>query len=246
MRVRPEVSELSSEGSIVLNGFNIPAITTRRAETTIELGSGQSFMIGGLMRNSNVNSTDKAPGLGDLPILGAMFRSNRFRRQETELMIVVTPYLVKPTDANNIKLPTDGYLAPTDAQRLLLGKTFGGRSGEERPKPTVAPPITVDTRGQGVPLSLTTPPATPSQQGQARRRGVDRPGLQQVRIAPMRVIKTIPLIALVALAACGGTKNRGLESVHQPVVHRTDYVYDVPASGLSVADREGLDGWFRP
>ncbi len=155
MRVRPEVSELSSEGSIVLNGFNIPAISTRRAETTVELGSGQSFMIGGLIRNSNVNSVDKAPGLGDVPVLGAMFRSNRFRRQETELMIVVTPYLVRPTDAANVKLPTDGYVAPSDAERLLLGQSFGGHSGEQRPKPTVAPPTTVSPQG---PVSLLAPP----------------------------------------------------------------------------------------
>jgi pilus assembly protein CpaC len=157
MRVRPEVSELSSEGSIVLNGFSVPAITTRRAETTVELGSGQSFMIGGLIRNSNINSVDKAPGLGDVPVLGAMFRSNRFRRQETELMIIVTPYLVRPTDAANIKLPTDGYVAPTDLERVLLGKSYGGNTGEQRPRPTVAPPTTVAPAPS--PLSMFTPPA---------------------------------------------------------------------------------------
>ncbi|MDQ4087646.1 MAG: type II and III secretion system protein family protein, partial [Pseudomonadota bacterium] len=70
MRVRPEVSELSSAGSVELNGFEVPSLTTRRAETTVELGSGQSFMIGGLLRNSSSNSTEKAPWLGDLPILG--------------------------------------------------------------------------------------------------------------------------------------------------------------------------------
>ncbi len=143
MRVRPEVSELSTDGSIVLNGFSVPALTTRRAETTVELGSGQSFVIGGLMRNTNTNSIDKAPGLGDVPVLGAMFRSNKFRRQETELMIIVTPYLVKPVSANQIALPTDGYTSPNDAERLLLGQSFGGHTGEQRPKPSMAPPSTV-------------------------------------------------------------------------------------------------------
>ncbi|HTI31486.1 MAG TPA: type II and III secretion system protein family protein [Sphingomonas sp.] len=157
MRVRPEVSELSTDGSITLNGYNIPGLQVRRAETTVELGSGQSFMIGGLLRNTNANSTDKAPGLGDVPVLGALFRSNKFRRQETELMIVVTPYLVRPTDAGNIKLPTDGYRAPTDVERLLLGQSFEGKTGEQRPKPTTAPPTTV---APGLPpVSLITPAA---------------------------------------------------------------------------------------
>ena len=74
----------------------MPALTTRRAETTVELGSGQSFMIAGLLRNSNTNNVDKAPFLGDLPILGALFRSTKYRRAETELVIIVTPYLVRP------------------------------------------------------------------------------------------------------------------------------------------------------
>jgi len=140
MRVRPEVSQLSATGSVTLNGFNVPSFTTRRAETTVELGSGQSFMIGGLLSNGHNNSTDKAPGLGDLPIIGALFRSNKFTHSESELVIIVTPYLVKPVSANQIALPTDGYKGPTDAQRVLLGQTFDGKSGEKRPGPTVAAP----------------------------------------------------------------------------------------------------------
>ena len=125
MRVRPEVSELSSEGSIRLNGFNVPALTTRRAETTVELGSGQSFMIAGLLRNTNTNNIDKAPFLGDIPIIGALFRSTSFRRQETELVIIVTPYLVRPV-SGQLAAPTDGYRAPTDAQRIFGNKTYTG------------------------------------------------------------------------------------------------------------------------
>ena len=82
MRVRPEVSELSTIGSIRLNGFEVPALTVRRAETTVELGSGQSFMIAGLLRNHNTNSIDRAPFLGNIPILGALFRSTRYQREE--------------------------------------------------------------------------------------------------------------------------------------------------------------------
>jgi pilus assembly protein CpaC len=138
MRVRPEVSQLSDQGAITLNGFKIPALTTRRTETTVELGSGQSFMIAGLLSNSSSNSTNKAPFLGSLPIIGALFKSNNFQRNETELVIVVTPYLVHPTNANDIALPTDGYRAPGTAERVFLG-TAEHRTGETRPKPAVAP-----------------------------------------------------------------------------------------------------------
>ncbi|NCP10527.1 MAG: type II and III secretion system protein family protein, partial [Sphingomonadales bacterium] len=80
MRVRPEVSELSTEGAINLNGFTVPSLTIRRAETTIELGSGESFMIAGLMSNRTVGAIDKTPGLGDVPVLGTLFKSDSFRR----------------------------------------------------------------------------------------------------------------------------------------------------------------------
>ncbi len=172
MRVRPEVSQLSAEGSVTLNGFTIPAITTRRTETTVELGSGQSFMIGGLLQNNNFNSIDKAPGLGDVPILGALFRSNGYRRSQTELMIIVTPYLVKPVDANSIVLPTDGLKNPNDLQTFLLGQDMVGKSGGTRPKPSMAPPVTVPVRPSVgavlTPVPLPTPrAATPA----ARRSG---------------------------------------------------------------------------
>ncbi|MDB5686580.1 MAG: secretion system protein [Rhizorhabdus sp.] len=142
LRVRPEVSQLSSAGSVKLGGYTIPGISTRRAETTVELGSGQSFMIGGLMSNGQNNTMDKAPFLGDLPVLGALFRSNGFKRNETELMIVITPYLVKPVSANQIALPTDGFRAATDGQRVILGQTFDGKS-QKRPGPTTAPSRTI-------------------------------------------------------------------------------------------------------
>lgn len=100
------------------------------------------MMIGGLMSNSHNNIIDKTPGAGDIPVLGALFRSNAFQRNETELMIVVTPYLVKPVDANSIALPTDAYRAPNDAGRVLLGQLSGGRTGGDRPKPVIAPPVT--------------------------------------------------------------------------------------------------------
>lgn len=139
IRVRPEVSQLSTDGAVVLNGFQVPALTIRRAETTVELGSGQSFMIGGLLNNESQSAIEKTPGVGDLPILGALFRSNSFRKNETELVIVVTPYLVNPVDAKDIKLPTDGLQTPDLAQQILANKSTDGESGTARPGPTSGP-----------------------------------------------------------------------------------------------------------
>jgi pilus assembly protein CpaC len=134
MRVSPEVSELSAEGGLRMGGFEVPALVTRRAETTVELGSGQSFMIAGLLRANAGNSVSKAPVLGDLPILGALFRSSSFRRSETELVIIVTPYLVRPVNGR-LATPVDGWRAPHDGTAVLEGQTFKGVSG---PRPTAA------------------------------------------------------------------------------------------------------------
>jgi pilus assembly protein CpaC len=171
MRVRPEVSQLTSAGSVQINGFTVPGLTTRRAETTVELGSGQSFMIGGLLQNTHNNSIDKAPGLGDLPILGSLFRSNSFRRNETELVIVITPYLVKPVSANQIALPTDGYRAPTDAQRFLMGQTYNGKSNEGRPMPSMGNPQTVPAAPS---IGAADPAAAPAKLSKKSRKTSDK------------------------------------------------------------------------
>jgi len=138
MRVRPEVSQLDDANGVTLNGFRVPALTTRRAETTVELGSGQSFMIAGLLQNTASNSINKAPLLGDIPILGALFRSTKFQRQETELVVVVTPYLVKPV-SGQLATPIDGYRVPNDGRRDLLGQTFTGQTGAVQPTAVQAP-----------------------------------------------------------------------------------------------------------
>ncbi|GAA0668132.1 pilus assembly protein CpaC [Sphingomonas insulae] len=139
LRVRPEVSQLDYTNAVSLNGTRVPGISSRRAETTLELGSGQSMMIGGLLQNSHNNTIQKTPFLGDLPILGALFRSNGFQRNETELVIIITPYLVKPVNSSSqIALPHDGYRAPDDASRILLGELGSGGNGP-RPVPTMVP-----------------------------------------------------------------------------------------------------------
>lgn len=131
LHVRPEVSQLSDSGAVTLNEITVPALTTRRAETTIEMASGQSFAIGGLLNNNQSQAISKYPFLGDIPILGNLFRSTRFQNKETELVILITPYVVKPTNGP-LALPTDGYRQPTDAER-----TFGQRmtSGYENGRP---------------------------------------------------------------------------------------------------------------
>jgi len=97
MRVRPEVSALSKVGAVKYNGVDMPGFSVRRADTTVEVASGQTFAIGGLFQRQVTEDLDKVPGLSEVPILGELFQTTRLRRDETELVILVTPYLVKPT-----------------------------------------------------------------------------------------------------------------------------------------------------
>lgn len=137
LRVRPEVSQLSSAGAVQLTGFTIPALTTRRAETTVELGSGQSFVIAGLLQNNSTQDISKVPLLGDLPILGALFKSDRFRRNESELVIIVTPYIVRPVSANRIASPTDGFVAPSDVERILGAQSYKQQIPDSGERPII-------------------------------------------------------------------------------------------------------------
>ncbi|MEV4778950.1 type II and III secretion system protein family protein [Burkholderia sp. LMU1-1-1.1] len=129
LRVAPEVSEISREGiGITAVGFSggavLPLITTRRASTTVELFDGQSFAIGGLIKNNRTTNIHGLPILGEIPVLGALFRSTDFQQDRTELLFVVTPHLVKPLPAD-YKLPTDGATAPSRARLFLGGKMEG-------------------------------------------------------------------------------------------------------------------------
>jgi pilus assembly protein CpaC len=123
IRVKPEVSELSNKGAVQVSGFQIPAIATRRADTVVELASGQSFAIGGLIRKTFTTDINNVPWLGDIPILGALFRSSQFQKDESELVIIVTPYIVRPAAAG-LRAPTDGLAPPSDTDRVLH-KTLG-------------------------------------------------------------------------------------------------------------------------
>jgi pilus assembly protein CpaC len=125
LHVQPEVSQLSTTGSIQVSGITVPALTTRRAETTVELSSGQSFAIAGLLQNNITQNLDKFPWLGDVPMLGSLFRSTAFQHNESELVIIVTPYIVRPTaTANRLMAPTDGFVPATDSSQVIDGNNY--------------------------------------------------------------------------------------------------------------------------
>jgi len=138
LHVRPEVSALDKANGVTFffgnnstgAGLSIPGLTVRRADTTVQLGSGQSFAIAGLLEDQTTLTGNSLPGLGELPILGALFRSDSFQRSEDELVIVVTPYIVRPVnDPSAVKLPTDGWRPPTDIERILYLRQSGSGPG---------------------------------------------------------------------------------------------------------------------
>lgn len=135
LRVRPEVSQLTTTGAIILDGFEIPALTTRRAETSVELGSGQSFAIAGMLLDRNSHTLQEVPGLSEIPILGRLFNSEAFQREETELVIIVTPYMVRPS-SEPLPTPVDPFVEPPKVSRA------------ETPKSTARRNIPLSTAGQ--------------------------------------------------------------------------------------------------
>ncbi len=133
IQVNPEVSEISQENSIrTTDGFTAPSLITRRASTTVELAPGESFMLAGLMRDDISTAINQLPGAGDIPVLGALFRSTAYNRNETELVISVTPYLVDPVKGGDIKLPVDDYRPASFMESIFFG-ALGSNKGEKDP-----------------------------------------------------------------------------------------------------------------
>lgn len=129
--VASEVSELSNAGAVSVASLNIPSVTTRRAHTTVELAPGESFMIAGLVRNDHTGrNLGDVPALGDIPVLSALFRSTEFQRNESELVVAVTPYLVDPVEGRDIRLPTDGSTPPNALDALFFG-SLESRPGQK-------------------------------------------------------------------------------------------------------------------
>lgn len=136
LKVSPEVSEVGK--GVTFGTQTLPTITTRRASTTVQLHDGQSFAIGGLIKNNVAESIAAFPGLGDLPVIGALFRSSNFQNDRTELLFVITPHLVKPLPAN-YALPTDSFVEPSRGEFLLGGKLEGSPKTESPPAKETAP-----------------------------------------------------------------------------------------------------------
>src|SRR5262245_11324420 len=121
LKIDTEVSELTNEGAVVLSNISIPALKTRQARSTVELPSGGSLAIAGLLSDATRQNIDGFPGLKDVPVLGTMFRSRDYIKQETELVVIVTPYMVRPTARQNLARPDDGLAAASDLKGIFLG-----------------------------------------------------------------------------------------------------------------------------
>jgi pilus assembly protein CpaC len=135
LKLVSEVSELSQTGSPFTTVGNVtsilPSLTTRRVDTTVQLNDGQSFAVAGLIRNNVTETLKKFPGLGDIPILGMLFRSSEFQKDQTELVFIVTPRLVKPAAAT-AALPTDTHVEPSRADALIMGASEGKRKPDSK------------------------------------------------------------------------------------------------------------------
>jgi len=155
--VAPEVSSIDSSASVVINNLRIPGLQTRRAKTTVELRDGESFAMAGLLRKDFQDTVRQFPILGSLPIIGSLFRSTGFQKDETELVIIVTPRLVKPVLAGALKVPTDRATPPNEADLFLLGRTDGA-VGANPVAPNMRSPV---GRPIGEPRSVDGPNGQP-------------------------------------------------------------------------------------
>lgn len=134
LKVRPEVSQIDSSVSVTTNSITVPGVSVRRADTTVELGSGQSFAIAGLLQATTSDTVSQVPGLGAIPILGALFRSKSYTNNKTELVITVTPYLAKPVDPGVLRSPLDSLTGGirNDAE-YSMGRASGATTDPSAP-----------------------------------------------------------------------------------------------------------------
>ena len=140
MKIVPEVSQIDTNHTVTVSqGVNVPALIVRRASTTVELRDGQSFVIGGLLQTDNKNAIEQLPWLGSVPVLGALFSSKSYQKNETDLAIIVTPHLVRPArPGDEIRSPADDTLQPNDVDFFLLGKTEVTRQQAAQLTPSTA------------------------------------------------------------------------------------------------------------
>jgi pilus assembly protein CpaC len=143
MKVNPEVSELDYTNGVQINGFTIPGLRTRRLSTHLEVKDGQTFAMAGLIKDEDRNIVDKYPVVGEIPILGTLFRSSRFQHLQTELVVLVTPHLAKPLAPGMARMPDEKWVAPSNYESYLLGRTQG--------RPKNEPPARVQQPAQNLP-----------------------------------------------------------------------------------------------
>jgi pilus assembly protein CpaC len=161
LHVKPEVSELTTVGAVTINNNVVPSLTTRRAETTVEVASGQSFAIAGLLDNDQSQTVNKYPLLGDLPVLGTLFRSDRFQNGQTELVIIITPYIVKPSSDQQLATPMDGLAPPSEADRYL-DLRYSSSNPDARPQSGDPVAVREPTNTAAPVTPVVTAPATTS------------------------------------------------------------------------------------
>jgi pilus assembly protein CpaC len=123
------VSQIDSTASVTTGGVTVPGLSVRRADTTVELASGQSFAIGGLLQSNTSDIVSQVPGIGSIPVLGKLFSSSNYQNNKTELVIMVTPYLVEPTDPAKLRSPLDSLISPSSDVEY----SFKRQSGDEPP-----------------------------------------------------------------------------------------------------------------
>ena len=148
LKISTEVSELTNVGALSVGTLSIPGLTVRRAETSVEMQSGSSLMIAGLLQSKYKSSIDSMPGLTSLPVLGALFRSRDFLNDETEMVVIVTPYIVDPTSPDQMQTPADNLQASDDMSAVFMGRLnkvikadAGGDSAPAAPPPPYAAPV---------------------------------------------------------------------------------------------------------
>ncbi|KWO51291.1 type II and III secretion system protein family protein [Burkholderia territorii] len=211
LKVAPEVSELSQTG-VTLSATNIggtsilPLITTRRASTTVQMGDGESFAIGGLIKDNASGALKAIPGVGEVPVLGALFRSTSFQQDRTELIFVITPHLVRPLQTADVPLPTDSFSKPNEADVYATGN-MEGRKGVRKPDAQPA---------NGAANAPQTPAPAPAQQSPAPAAALPAPRAPQPADAPAAVPAQPEKPAAAAAAAAGAVNAESAPAAQPP------------------------------
>jgi pilus assembly protein CpaC len=144
LKVRPEVSQIDTTASVTTGGVTVPGLSVRRADTTVELASGQSFAIGGLLQSNTTDIVSQVPGIGSIPVLGKLFSSSNYQNNKTELVIMVTPYLVEPVDPGKLRTPLDSLISPSSDVEYSFQRKAGQSNAAQ---PSASEPRLVGAAG---------------------------------------------------------------------------------------------------